>query len=433
VSQEHYKWDSFSDQPYTIEDKQYKKKVRQRALLASLKMLFVNLLVMPFVSLRYLFFRTYSLPVSTSNMIGLCVNVDKSPESTLALVEDLHVQSLSIRILLSDIENLQNYYDFIVKFSSYDLLIVIIQDREHIQNKDLCQKSFRQIFKMFKPLCQKFQIGNAINRTKWGFDSVDEYLAFYEIAFVLNKEENFGLDLFGSSVIDFEFYATVRALFNFKHLSYSGLSSLLYVDRRGAPENRQFIFDLPNKILLLNCIAALSPKVGRRHIISETNWPIEHTEPYAPALDDVWVSEQRYADYLCRYYLLAMSAGSVETIYWHQLIAPGYGLIDNRDGQLVKRKAYSAFKTLINFFSDVSIQSIDIVGQRYCVNATDPDGGIISAIWLREGTSIEEVPTEVKVYDAVGEAVFEKKMELTESITYLLWPLSNNTAEVSHS
>lgn len=415
-----YQWDQYSDQPYTIQDKQYKKSVRLRAIPAFLRMLLVNLLVMPFVAFKYLFSRQYSLPVHSNNMIGLCVNEDKSPEETFALVEDLGVTSLSVRIPMSDIKNLQKYYDFISNFTTQDLLIVILQDREHIEDSVLCEQSFLEIFNKFKGLVNKFQIGNAINRTKWGFDSVDQYLDFYEIAYRVNQENKFSLTLFGSSVIDFEVYAIVRSLFNFSRLSYDGLSSLLYVDRRGAPENSQLSFDLVKKILLIKCIAALSPKVSKRLIISETNWVIEHTEPYAPALDDVWVNEEKYANYLCRYYLLAMCSGSVETIYWHQLIAPGYGLIDNRNKGNVKRKAYYSLKALIKFFSDVSIQSINVKGDYYRVDAVDKQKGRVSALWMRVGVSIIDIPSGFRAYNAIGKVLpLGKQIEISESVIYL--------------
>lgn len=419
MSQEHYKWDKYSDQPYSIQDRNYKKKIRRRAIPAFLKMLVVNLLLMPFVSLKYFFSSAYALPVSTKNMIGLCINEDKMPKLTLDQVKDLGVTSLSVRIPLADVANLQKYYDFIAQFTAYDLMIVILQDRKHIEDSVLCEESFLEIFKMFKPLCKKFQIGNAINRTKWGFDSVDEYLAFYKIAFELNQNQALGLSLFGSSVIDFEIYAIVRSLFNFYTLSYDGLASLLYVDRRGAPENQQINFDLVKKILLIKCIAALSPKVGKRLVISETNWVIEHTEPYAPALDDVWVSEDAQASYLCRYYLLAMSTGGVETIYWHQLFSPGYGLIDNRDGNITLRKSYFYFKTLIRFFAEVSIQSIEVKGDFYCVNARNKNAKQVSALWMRKGLVTRDLPAGYRAYDALGVALSGPKIEVNESVVYL--------------
>ena len=38
----------------------------------------------------------------------------------------------------------------------------------------------------------------------------------------------------------------------------------------------------------------------------------------------------------------------LDDIFWHQLIAPGYGLVDNRDGKIRKTEAFYAFKKMIN-------------------------------------------------------------------------------------
>jgi len=38
----------------------------------------------------------------------------------------------------------------------------------------------------------------------------------------------------------------------------------------------------------------------------------------------------------------------VSKLYWHQLVAPGYGLVDNRDKAIRKTPAFYKFKQLIN-------------------------------------------------------------------------------------
>jgi hypothetical protein len=43
----------------------------------------------------------------------------------------------------------------------------------------------------------------------------------------------------------------------------------------------------------------------------------------------------------------------VKNVYWHQLIAAGYGLIDNREQKLIKYPAYYAYKTLLVYLQDM--------------------------------------------------------------------------------
>ena len=58
------------------------------------------------------------------------------------------------------------------------------------------------------------------------------------------------------AVIDFELPEHLGSLYNRFAFRYDGYASLLYVDRRGAPENRQFGFDLSAKIDLLARLVA---------------------------------------------------------------------------------------------------------------------------------------------------------------------------------
>ena len=92
----------------------------------------------------------------------------------------------------------------------------------------------------------------------------------------------------------------------------------------------------------------LSPKSSTDIIITETNWPIKNTAPYAPTSEKECVSLESHANFLVRYYLLALASGVVKKVYWHQLIAPGYGLIDNREGKLIKYPSFYAFKNMLS-------------------------------------------------------------------------------------
>jgi hypothetical protein len=47
------------------------------------------------------------------------------------------------------------------------------------------------------------------------------------------------------------------------------------------------------------------------------------------------------------YYQMALATQMVETVYWHQLIAPGYGLVDNRDGRLLRRGAFGRYQKMV--------------------------------------------------------------------------------------
>ena len=173
------------------------------------------------------------------------------------------------------------------------ILLNILQDREHIDDVSLLKKDINFIFEKFSPFIKEFQIGNAINRTKWGFFSMGEYLQWYEKIQKIRDEKFPHLKLIGSSVIDFEYHYTIRTLFNFFSLKYDKFSALLYVDRRGDPSNAQMgIFDTKNKIDMLYALVKLSPKTANDIYITEVNWPLSGTAPYAPTSELECVSEE---------------------------------------------------------------------------------------------------------------------------------------------
>jgi hypothetical protein len=131
-------------------------------------------------------------------------------------------------------------------------------------------------------------------------------------------------------------------------VKFDKISSLLYVDRRGSPYNTQMgIFNLNNKINFLYSLVKLSPKTNDIIYITETNWPLSNTAPYAPTSENECVSEDIYSQYMIEYFDIAQKSGKISKVFWHQLIAPGYGLVDNRDGKIRKTKAFYELKKMI--------------------------------------------------------------------------------------
>lgn len=410
-----FPWDKYSDQPYPLKDKQFKKRMKRRHVKELLPLFVYNLIIFP-LAVCYAFL-VRKPNKSSQHFFGLCVNLDKSDEQ-ISLVEELSCRNLQIRVPLSDIDNLDDYLQFAQRFETDKLLITILQDRPHIEDHELLIGSVRKVFSAFSTLATEFQIGNAINRSKWGFFSTAEYLAFYQKVQQLRDTEFTGLKLVGPSVIDYEYHFTIRALFNRYKVRYDKLSALLYVDRRGAPENKQMIFfDTLKKIDFLYAIARLSPKTQPDILITEANWPISNTAPWAPTSETECVSEQDYANYLLRYYLLALASGKVETVYWHQLIAPGYGLVDSREG-IRKRSAFYTFKYMLKMLQGAQQVRLSKRGDLYtlaCVN----DGRELSVKWLNSERQ-ENYSCAKRAFNQLGEQMPEGDVILSASPVYFL-------------
>src|SRR4030042_2013220 len=102
----------------------------------------------------------------------------------------------------------------------------------------------------------------------------------------------------GPAVIDFEFHLyppTLRAV------DFEKASSLLYVDRTGAPENAQFGWTAAKKLALLKAIVDASTGGPKGLWITEMNWPLAGAGEYSPAPGKPCVSEADQANYPVTY------------------------------------------------------------------------------------------------------------------------------------
>jgi hypothetical protein len=344
-----FKWDHYSDQPYPIKDKEFKKNIRKKNIFEYISTLLTNMVFFPLAILAMPFFKSKK---NIENKKFYSMGVDfKHGNIQKQLIDELGVKSVLIRFPLAHIDKIKEYLDFVKTYTNDDIEVVlnILQNRDHIENDTVLKINMNLVFKTFAPYVQKYQIGNAINRSKWGFFSIAEYMLWYQKIQELKNTKYPELLLMGSSVIDFEYHYTIRTLFNFLSIKFDIFTALLYVDRRGSPYNTQmFIFNTKQKISMLYSMVRLSPKVSNEIYITEVNWPLKGTAPYAPTSEYECVDEDTYSKYMFEYYDIARKTNKIDRIYWHQLIAPGYGLVDNRNGNIRKTKAFFTFKEMIN-------------------------------------------------------------------------------------
>ncbi len=348
----------------------------------------------------------------------MSVNLDKEPSLSPELINELGVKHLLVRFPMSDIKNIEKYVDFIRSLKTESILLNVMQDPHTIKDYSQLQNDFALIFEKFSPLIKLFQIGTTINRSKWGFFSVNQYLKFYQVAYKLKTKNYPNLKLLGPSVIDFEYHYVIHALFNFFSLKFDAISALLYVDRRGAPENTQLGMDLISKIHLLFAFSTMSPKSSNEIYITETNWPLTQTAPYAPTSEHECINEELYASYMVRYYLLALCSNMVKTVYWHQLIAPGYGLIDNRDKKIIKRSAFNSFKTMVSMLQGSKIISFEQHKFFYEIIAEQNDE-FTQVLWCNGGTFELNFKQDVEVVSSDGDISYSTKVKLSDAPTYI--------------
>ena len=409
-----FKWDDYSDQPALLTDKAYKKKMRKKERLALLYTIFASLIILPLSILMMPFVKRKE--INTTEFFSLGVDFHRETQATQQLLEELEVKSILVRFKLWEMHQLQTLKSFIAQNSDKKITLKILQDREHIEDLELLKNDLHVIFSELGNSVAMYEIGSTINRTKWGFFSVNEYLNFYKVAYDLKTAHFPDIKLLGSGVIDFELHFTVHTLFNFCKCKYDGVAALLYVDRRGAPENTQLGFTLTDKIALLSTLVWLSPKTKQELHVTEVNWPLSNTAPYAPTSEHECVSEELYADYMLRYYLLAFASQQVDSVSWHQLIAPGYGLIDNREG-LKKREAFFTYKYMFATLKNAQFLRLDIKRGYYIMQVL-LDDTLLQIHWSLKETTLQNQDF-FKVYSKTGTKIADEILTISSSPLYI--------------
>lgn len=411
---EPFKWDDYSDQPAQLKDKNYKKTMRKRQFTSLLKTVVTALIILPFSVIMMPFVKRNE--INSKEFIALGVDFERETEHTQELLNELGVQNILLRLKLWEMDKLPLLKEFIENNLDKKITLKILQDRENVENLELLKNNLTLIFSELGTKVTIYEIGSTINRAKWGFFSVDEYNNFYQVAYDLQTSTFRAIKLIGSGVIDFEYHFTAHTLFNFFKYKYNGVSSLLYVDRRGAPENTQLGFTLSDKIALLSTMIWLSPKSENKLYVTETNWPLTGTAPYAPTSEHECVDEESYADFMLRYYLLSFASQQVQSVAWHQLIAPGYGLVDNRDG-IKKRTAFTTFEYMLKTLSKAQFLRLDIKRDYYILQCL-VDEKILQIHWSLKPTTLinEEFFT---TYSRDGELLTQKILDIGSSPCYI--------------
>jgi len=344
-----FEWNALADQPHNVAPRSERFRHHLKHADTYFSLFFSNLRqAVPVLKLyRQNLKKMYERQVKLENSFALSVSPsEERNEDVIENLKEAGVRHSLIRIPSWEAGKLDSYGKFLELFhrNGIDFIIALLQRREDVVFLSSWKEFLEEVFSQFNRLCSFYEIGHAWNRTKWGVWDFEEYLKLSSPAFDLARK--YGVKLVGPAVIDFEFHLYLPTL---DSLAFDKVSSLLYVDRQGAPENSQFGMTTARKIALLRAIVDSSRHKGRDIWITEVNWPLEGTGKYSPAAGKPNVSEEEQANYLVRYFVICLASGNIQRIYWWQLVAPGYGLIDSRNLPWRKRPGFSAFKTMVRF------------------------------------------------------------------------------------
>lgn len=338
-------WDEKSAQPMIVLGR--KEKHHYRDWTYMLSMLWQGLIALPGLYRHYKRLRnqSYQTPLSMSGRIGVALQPHTNYLATeLHLLQQLGNPPVLIRFCHHETSiEWQRSIDLVHQLhrDGVEVMIAILQDRRALLEPTRWKDFLEKVIGSIGDKTSFIEITHASNRLKWGIWSSTEYAQLLAPALALQKRYPH-IKLTGPACIDFEYLPVIAALGAIpKKQKLAALSHLLYVDRRGAPENKQGDFSTLEKCTLLKALAQWSEHCEDKVIISEVNWPVKNTGIWSPIgcpyetpkwrREQPGETEEEYANYMLRYLVITLCSGHVERVYWWRLSAHGYGLVDDRD------------------------------------------------------------------------------------------------------
>jgi hypothetical protein len=371
-NKDYWLWDEKTAQPMIALSKEEKN--TERSLLDLLTSTLRALVKLPQVIRQYrrLTAQAFASPVEMKGRIGVALNPrqefiaaenellnqldnppvfirfyrHETPEQwtrTIELIHSLHARGISI-------------------------MVALLQDRDAVLDHAKWQAFLDFIIPRIQDRVECIEITHAFNRAKWGIWRLAEWRTLFAAAF--EYQHRFpSIKIAGPACIDFEYIPVISAFAELKKINpayqFNALSHLLYVDRRGAPENPQGAFSTLEKVQLLKAIAQTSSACADKVIVSEVNWPLENTDVWSPIVCPYvtarWQKQPSgepadvYAHYMLRYLAITLCSGYVDQVFWWQLSAKGYGLVDDQN-QFHQRPAFIALSFFLQLLGDARFE-----------------------------------------------------------------------------
>ena len=350
-SRDHFRWDDHHHQPHTDMGKWEKFWASRADAAQFLRLLGRNVARLGPVVRRYRALLREEPPPHPVGEHEFGIAVSPAPATWgryLERISDLDARALLIRVPAWAPGSVFELHDEFARLRAAGtrFTFTLLQNRDMVNDPDRWQAFVREAADRLGDLDPVFQLGHAVNRKKWGVWHPNEYVRLMEAA-VSARDEFPAVRWIGPPVIDFEYYFTTHYLVGERPFDFDGIAALLYVDRRGSPDNVQYgHFDLYRKILLLRAVIQASGHPDVPIHLTEFNWPLKGSGKHSPAGEHVQTDEAGQARYLALYYLTAAATGQVASAFWWQLVARGYGLLDEDDAW-TERRAYRAFKHLL--------------------------------------------------------------------------------------
>jgi tRNA A-37 threonylcarbamoyl transferase component Bud32 len=359
----------------------------------------------------------WQAPVAMSNRIGMTVHPHPTTwDREARLLSGLGTVPVLIRFYAHETPSAWTFSAQTARElhrRGHAISIALVQDRRAVRESARWREFVRAVLSGVADFVEQVEVGHAINRVKWGVWDLSDYQRLVE-GVASSAAAWPGLKLMGPAAIDFEYPIAVAALRNLPDsMRFHAMSHHLYVDRRGAPENRQGPFSALEKFALARAIARQAPRCEDRLIVSEVNWPLQGTGVYSPVgspyespwprRNDPSVSEDDYADFMIRYLVTAICSGMVERVFWWRLVARGFGLVDDTDpDQWRERPAYRMLQCFLTLVGESEFVRLESLHQPFAPSHPNPAAETPLGSDIRIVTFRNPVGQEIGLLYAVG-------------------------------
>lgn len=296
------------------------------------------------------------------------------------------------------------------------------------------------------------EIGSTPNRRKWSGFTPAGYLRCWQIACAARTIRS--ARLFAPNVTDFE---PVYNLALLGHMRRQGLlpeshTDNLFVERATEPEafDHKILGPGLAGLLQFNVIrkAQLLQDIGRwlgvpELICTQVSWSLRRIARQLEAV------EEKQADYVARYCLLAAASGALRRVYWGPLIGQREGLIDDGTNEFPEiphvtfygqargrladyriRPAFHALQTVNRLIAGTTFRRQIPSGPGLVILEFTAADRLIHAIWTRNGRRAlardcyaPEILSRAQVCAHSGQPLAQVPTTFSESPLYLSWQL----------
>jgi hypothetical protein len=230
-----FRWNEYADQPHNVALRKERFRYHLKHTGSYFSLTGSNLKrAFPVLSLyRKYRKRMYKVPVNIESPFALSISPHKEkPDEVLDFLRETGVQKILVRVPSWEREKLDEYEKFfeLLLQNGCEVTAALLQQRDDVVDPLKWQEFLEEVYSRLKESASYFEIGHAWNRTKWGLWNYKEYIQLALIA--LDLSEKYRLKIIGPAVIDFEFHLYPPVL---DAVLFNKVSSLLYVDRMGAP------------------------------------------------------------------------------------------------------------------------------------------------------------------------------------------------------